>query len=185
MATRANHARKYNNYMSRANEIWAAKVLNMQTNEGKGPDIFGNGKFAEVKFTLINPKENNRQNYPRAWTVLEHQLEFANIWAERGFWAVGLYELSLPFKEIRAFSPEELEKLVVFRKLYLTPWNWIYQFPPHHTSGKTKYTEWDLTLRYPKQKDLPKTKITYEVEKGLVHLTKGIPLYMFGDINQN
>ena len=184
MTTRANNARTYNNPVSRTNEIWAAKVLGMQKNSRKGPDLLDSGKFAEVKFTLINPKESKGQNYPRAWTVLEYQLEFVDIWTGVGFWAMGLYELDRPFREIHTFDTEEIETFVTNRELYLTNWNWIYQFEPHRTRGKTKFTEWNHTLRYPKQKELPPIKRTYQVDKGLVHLTRGVPSYMF-DINQD
>ena len=178
MVSKANHARTYNNPVSRTNEIWAAKVLRMQTNEGNGPDLLDEGKIVEVKFTLINPK-GNQGHYPKAWTVLEHQLDFADLWTGQSFWAMGTYELDRPFRKINTFDPEKIERFVTCREMYLVQWNWIYQFPPHQTRGKTKFTEWNLTLRYPKEKDLPKIRRTYEVEKGLVHLTKGVPSYMF------
>jgi len=178
MVSKANHARTYNNPVSRTNEIWAAKVLGMEENKGSGPDILGEGKFAEVKFTLIHPK-GNKGNYPRCWTVLEHQLEFADIWSGQGFWALELYEIDRPFRKIHTFDPEVIESFVVSRELYLVNWTWMYQFPPHRTKGKTDFTEWDQILRYPKEKDIPKIKRTYEVEKGLVHLTQGVPEYMF------
>jgi len=178
MTTIANHARTYNNPVSYTNEIWTAKVLGMEENKGNGPDILGNGKFAEVKFSLINPK-GNKSHYPRCWTVLEHQLEFAEIWSGQGFWAMGLYELDRPFRKIHTFDPKAIERFIIFRELYVVNWNWIYQFPPHKTKGKTPLTEWNQILRYPKEKDLPKINRTYEVEKGLVHLTKGVPDYTF------
>ena len=181
MVSKANHARTYNNPMSRTNEIWAAKVLGMESNEGKGPDILGDGKFAEVKFSLINPKES-KGNYPKCWTVLEHQLEFADIWSGQGFWALGLYEIDRPFRKIHTFDTEELESFVISRKLYLVNWSWIYNFPPHRTRGKTPLTEWDQILRYPKEKKLPNVEKTYRVKKGRVHLTEEVPEYMF-DIN--
>lgn len=170
--------RKFNNFMPRVNEQWAARVLAMERNLGKGPDLIDDGKFVEIKFCLINPKAKG-QNYPRIWTVLEYQTEYTEIFAGQGFWGLGLYELDRPVKQVRTADETELEKMVVSRELWLVDWNWIYQFEPHRTHGKTFMSKWDNTLRYPKMKMLPKIKASYEVEKGIVHLTKGVPKYMF------
>lgn len=182
MLTKANHARKYNNPVSKTNQVWAGKVLGMEVNSRKGPDLIGNGKFAEVKFSLIKPKENNGYNYPCAWTVLEHQVEYETYFTGQGFWAAGLYELDRPFNKIRTFDTEEIESMIIHRDLYIMNWSWISQFPPHQTNGKTKISQWNHELRYPKLKDVPKIIQTYQVEKGLVHLTKGVPNYFF-DLN--
>lgn len=170
--------------MPKVNEQWTARVLNMQENPSTGPDLIDNEKlkFVEVKFCLINPNQNGQYNYPRAWTVLEHQIDYIDIWTSQGFWAFGLYELDRPIKEIHTNNRKELELIVLRRELYITPWSFVYQYKPHTVRGKTKISEWENTFRYPKQKNLPETIKTYNVEKGIVHLTKGVPEYMF-DIN--
>jgi len=61
-----NHARRFNGYMSTINEIWASKVLKIPKNPDKGPDLISPGKFVEIKFALINPRQNNSSNYPKS-----------------------------------------------------------------------------------------------------------------------
>ena len=177
--------RTFNSLMPVVNEKWASRVLGIHHNSGKGPDLVDPGKFVEVKFCLIKPKQEGQYDYPCAWTVQDHQVEYNDIWMGQGFWAFGLYELDRPIKKIATPDPEKLEKMVLNRELYITPWSWIYQFPAHTVQGKTKLSEWVNHFRYPKLKDLPKIKATYQVEKGLVHLTKGVPQYMFRKIQTN
>jgi hypothetical protein len=164
--------------MPKVNERWAARVLNLNENPGRGPDLLGFGKFVEVKFCLLTPTINGH-SYPKAWTVQEHQLEYEEFWTGLGFWAFGLYALDRPVKSITTNNMDELESMVTQRELFITPWSFVYEFEPHKVSGKTKYSEWEDTFRYPKHKYLPKVKKTYEVEKGLVHITRKVPEYMF------
>lgn len=173
-------ARTFNSgIMPRLNEEWTAEVLGMELNPFKGPDILDDKKFLEVKFSLIKPKKNRESNYPLSWTVLNHQVEYANIWAIPGFWGLGIYELDRAVKEIRTYNSEELEKMVVQRELYIVHWSWIDQFEPSICRGKTKYSQWENSFRYPKFKMLPHISKTYDVKKGKVHLTKGVPDYLF------
>ena len=76
---KCNHARKLNgNLMPYVNQKWASRVLNMEINAGKGPDLLGTGKFAEVKFSLINPKENEKIGIEEA-TSFEDLYEMLKI----------------------------------------------------------------------------------------------------------
>ncbi|MBS3076076.1 hypothetical protein J4429_06515 [Candidatus Pacearchaeota archaeon] len=151
----------------------------MELNDGKGPDVIDDKKFLEVKFCLTKPKGNEKGNYPCSWTVLDHQVEYAEFWLQQGFWGLGLYELDRPVKEIRTYDREKLESMVLQRELYIVEWAWMDRFPPHRVSGKTKYSQWKNSFRYPKFGEIPKIKRTIQVEKGLVYLTKGVSDYLF------
>ena len=166
-------ARHFNAVMHIVHETWAAKVLNLQVNPQDGPDLIAADKILELKFTLRTKKGN----YPLAWTVLEYQMRYRN-W-KAGYWGLGVYALSTDIQRIRTVSPRILEKMVGKRELYIVPWDWMNQFPPHQTQGKTKRSEWNNVLRYPKLKYVPPVINTYEVEKGLVHITEGVPLDTF------
>ncbi len=164
------------------NEKWAARVLGMNHNPGKGPDVMDDKKFLEVKFALIKRKRNDKIYPKKSWTTQEHQLEYAEIWAMPGFWLLGFYEIDRPVRKVRTYDQEELEKIVLEREAYVIKWSWMNQYPTHRSVGKTKYSHWDNIFRYPKFKDFPPIIRTLHVEKGLVHLTEGVPDYLF-DIN--
>jgi len=175
--------------MSLVNEIWVSEILGIERNQGKGPDITNSGTFVEVKFSLINQKQENQSNYPKAWTVQEHQTEYEKYWAGQGFWGFGIYELMTPVSQITFPESESyetrnkrLENIVTRRTLYLTPWSFIYKFRPHETQGETKLSKWENVFRYVKLTNLPKTRKTYPVTKGLVHLTKKVPDYLFPNL---
>jgi len=174
-----NHARKFNSIMPIVNETWASNVLNVPRNSERGPDLIDNGKFVEIKFFLIKPKDNGAMNYPRAWTVLEHQTEYSEYWNGVGFWGLGTYELKCPVSEIETEDHAKLEGLVKKRELYIVKWDWINQYSTSNCSGKTYTSKWKNQFRYPKLKDIPKTEQTYKVKKGLVHLTQGVEDYLF------
>ena len=150
----------------------------MWLTQGPGPDLHDESKFVEIKFALKNPKKN-KSDYPRAWTILEHQINYTDLFTGIGFWGLGLYELDRPVKEIKTNEKEELESIVLSRELYITTWSWIYQFPSHETKGKTKFSQWNNTFRYQKLKDIPKITEAYSVEKGLVYLTQGVDSDLF------
>ena len=172
---KVNHSRRFNGIMPYMNEKWVAEILEMENNPNNGPDLLGEGKFAEVKFLLRNPI-----NYSlSSWTVQDHQTKYNNNWAGQGFWAFGFYDLKKPVSEITTTNRDELEKFVQKRELFILPWNWIYQFPPSNCVGKTKDSNWDNTFRYAKISKLPKIKSTHKVRKGLVHLTQRVPRSMF------
>jgi hypothetical protein len=183
---KCNHARKFNSYMSAVNELWVSEVLGIPRNTTKGPDLITPEIFTEVKFALTHLSQNTTSNYPKAWTVLEHQTEYNKHHNSPGTWAFGLYELLNPISEIEIKDSEDfqerinrLENLVKTRTLYLTNWDFIYQFKPHKTKGKTELSQWENTLRYVKLKDIPETQQTYQVEKGLIHLTSNVPNSLF------
>jgi len=173
-------ARKFNSLMCYHNHKWCAEALIMNINENIGPDLIDKFKFVELKFTLVNAKENNNNN-PRAWTVLENQVGYEQETKLKGYWGLGIYELN---KSVKNISGHNLEKFVLSRKLYLVDWNWIDQFKSYHTFGKTDFSEWDCYLRYPKYERLPKTILTHKVNKGKIHFTSKSQLEHFrGVIN--
>ena len=171
-------ARTYNSIAPIIHEKWVANVLGMKKNPNKGPDLIDNKKFLEVKFCLIKPKDNKKE-YPTAWTILDHQLEYADIWAMPGFWLLGFYELDRAVKKVRTYDLQELEEMVLQREAYIIKWSWMNQYAPHRCRGKTNFSQWDNTFLYPKFKDIPKITKTMQMEKGLVHLTEGVPDYFF------
>jgi len=168
--------RRFNSIMPSYNHQWAAEVLGMRVNEQNGPDLIDDGKFVEIKFALTNPTKNNQKNnYPKAWTVLEHQMDYLKQQkGKRGYWGLGLYELTKAVKSIDIIDMNNLESLVRSRELFIVEWDWMKQFEPSHTSGKTEISEWSNTLRYPKYNRLPKITKTYDVNKGKVHLTEWV-----------
>lgn len=164
--------------MSRkVNEAWVAKVLGMRVNTSPGIDVIDDTKGIEVKFTLVG-NQCRAGKYPRAWTVLEHEMDFKNN-GYLCFWGLGTYELSKPVKEIKVRMPEKLEGLVLRREFWIVPWDWMKDYLPSHTGGETKVSKWENTFRYPKLKDIPKVIQSYEVEKGLLHLTEGVDKSFF------
>ena len=152
--------------MPHLNERWAAEVLGIQLNNHNGVDLIGDNYIMEVKFAL--PKEFG-------WTVLEYQMAYPKSYPKKNaYWGLGIYTLSAPVSKIRDAKEEKLEELVSMRELWIVPWQWMFQFPPSETSGKTKFSEWNNTLRYPKKNKLPEIEETHKVKKGLVHLTRGV-----------
>ncbi|MDE1848786.1 MAG: hypothetical protein KGH55_02025 [Nanoarchaeota archaeon] len=160
-------ARKFNGFvMPWVNEEWAAKVLGLIHNKHNGIDLIGRCVM-EVKFSL--------SHYPAKWTVLEYQMDYQELYpGKNAYWGIGTYTLSVPVSKIKTKDPTELEKLVTKRELRVVPWGWMAQFPPHKTSGQTDKSEWENTLRYPRGRLIPRTTISYEVEKGIVHLTEDV-----------
>ena len=160
-------SRKFNSIMPVVNEKWVASVLNMERNPHNGADLVDEKKLLEVKFKLIFPE------YPQSWTVQEHQLDYNN--GKPCYWGLGTYLLDRPVSKIRTINHEKLEEMVKERTLYIVSWDWMNQYSPHETRGRTEITEWEYTFRYPKLKDLPTTASTHKVKKGLILLTDGVP----------
>jgi hypothetical protein len=164
-------ARKFNNFMGDVNEKWAADVLGMELCKN-GPDLINNNCILEVKFSLLN---SQFRKYTPSWTVLEYQMDYEKGYSGRSsYWGLGIYSLSTPVYKISNASKEELENLVLNRELWIIPFSWMTQFPPSETRGKTRISEWENTLRYPKIEKIPETIKIYEVKKGKVNLTNGV-----------
>jgi hypothetical protein len=161
-------ARNFVNLMNPIHLNWAASVLNMQMNPKNGPDLIDDEKIVEIKFALIHPTKN----YTKAWTVFDYQMEYAN--GKVGYWGLGTYKLHTQVENIETETPKKLEKIVSERQLHLVSWDWMQQFPPHETSGSTYISKWDNTLRYPKLRLLPRKTKSYDVQKGQIHLTRGV-----------
>ncbi len=165
--------RKFNSVMPRVNHAWAASVLGMDVNPYKGPDLVGEEKDVELKFCLVPAGKR-----AVSWTAFDYQLQYGET-GKSFFWGLGTYELDRPVKKIRTTSPKELEKYVRRRELYIVSSDWVHQFPPHETSGRTYLSQWENTFRYPRLSKLPTIKRTYGVKGGLVHLTGGVPEGLF------
>lgn len=162
-------SRKFNPYMAQANAQWAASVLNMQVNPQSGPDLISERCDIELKFTLVEPV--GRTDYPKAWTVLEHQMQYPN--GKPIYWGLGTYKLKTKVRSVRISDIPLLETLVTERELYIVSWDWMKQYEPHQTKGQTEQSTWEWTLRYPKLNGLPKVISSHDVEKGKVHFTEG------------
>lgn len=161
--------RKFNSVFPRVNHEWAARVLGMLVNPGRGCDLIDETKGVELKFTLPS-------TYCK-WTVLEHQMAYGE--KRECYWGLGTYELALPVSRIFGRNPETLETFVKKRELFLINWDWMNQFAPHPTSGETDFSCWNHTLRYPTSRYLPEVIKSYQVEKGLVHLTRDVAPEIF------
>lgn len=168
---KANHARRMNgSYVKTVQEMWASQVLNIPRNIHSGPDLLGEKIYGDVKFLCRKSQRS------RAWTTQNHQVAYKQRYPNKeGFWFLGFFDLSIPFQELKTTDYSEIEKLITERELYITTWNWMDQFPPHHCKGETHFSKWEHDLRYAKIKCLPKITKTYKINKGLVHLTIKVP----------
>lgn len=155
--------------MSRVNETWAANVLNMKRNTGKGPDLIDEHKIVEVKFKLI---DDNKYTY-LCWRILGHQKDYEQN-EKNAYLGLGKYFLSLPVSEIKIGNELELENLVTSRELFIVPWGWVAQFPVYHESGKTATSKWENNILFAKGRLLPDIIEKHEVAKGFVYLTQGV-----------
>jgi hypothetical protein len=150
------------------NERWAARALNMQVNNEKGPDLLDENKVVEVKFKVVY--QNKYMHI--SWRALEYQMKYGED--NLAYWALGTYKMSRQIKDIKTTDMRDAEIFVLERKLFLVSWDWIYQFPAYRQKGKTEKSEWDNTIRFPKARLLPRTLETYQVSGGYVHLTEGV-----------
>jgi hypothetical protein len=173
-------ARRFNSMMPRLNEAWAGQVLGMEINPQKGPDLVDGLKIIELKFCLTG-RECGAERYPKDWTVLEYQMKYNG--KIPAFWGLGLYEMDRAVSKIRSGNSENLEAMVLRRVLFVVQWAWMNQFSPSDTKGETRNSSWENTFRYPKLKCLPEITRTYEVKKGLVHLTQGVDPEYFSILN--
>ncbi len=164
-------AHTFNNYMPLINHTWAARVLGMQLgNHSGGPDLIGPDKNIELKFQL-----GANSGYKHLhWTVNEEQLSYENC-----YWGVGFYWMRKSVSQVRSVSPRSLEANVTNRELYLIKWDWMLQFPPFLSQGQTEKSSWERYLRSPKFNRVPPTVKTFEVEKGKIYFTEGVPVESF------
>ena len=160
-------ARKFNAIMPSVNEEWLARILNMRVNPNSGPDLIDDYKFVEVKFRL----EGIDRVY--GWTVQDHQLRYAGC-AIR-YWALGTYALSNPVSNIRTTNHSKLEGQVSSRGIWIVRYDWMRQFKRSVCTGTgNDGVAWRNVFRYSKKSKLPKTCLSVEIEKGVIHLTEGV-----------
>ena len=161
--------RKFNSHMHFFNEVWAAKVLNMQINSKNGPDLIDENKAIEIKFEKVYPDVNTH----KCWKILGHQLDYNEVHKEI-YWGLGFYKLNKKIKDVKQGDLTNLEKIVDYREIYLINWDWMNQFPLYHQKGKTKLSEWDHYIGYPKFKLIPEVILTKEVKDGKIFFTEGV-----------
>ncbi len=161
--------RRFNSHMHFINENWAANALNMQINPNRGPDLIDDEKAVEIKFERIYPEIKNH----KCWRFLGHQLEYNKEFSEI-YWGLGFYILNKKVKDVKRNDLINLEKIVDYREIYLVNWDWMNQFPLYHQKGKTKISEWDHYIGYPKFKLIPKIISSKDVKTGKVYFTEGV-----------
>ena len=161
--------RKFNSHMHFVNEIWAAKVLNMQVSSKNGPDLIDDYKAIEVKFERIYPEVKTH----KCWRFLGHQLDYNKTYKEI-YWGLGFYNLNKMVSDVKQRDLNNLEKFVDYREIYLVDWDWMNQFPLYHQKGKTNISEWDHFIGYPKFRLIPKVILSREVKDGKVFFTQGV-----------
>jgi len=169
--------RTFNSLMPRFNEQWVASLLKMKKNPGNGPDLIDNEKAVEVKFKIIYPKGEYTH---KCWKVLGNQLNYDKDYPQI-YWGFGLYRVKEYVKKVKQ---SELEDLTEYRELYLVNWNWVKQFPVYHHKGKTKFSEWEHDIIFPKFSLIPKVIEQKEVEGGKIFFTEGVNPFRF-EINTN
>ncbi len=158
--------------MKPINQEKAARMLKMQVN-GRGADLVDEEKIVEVKYNLLH---QNRYTH-RSWRVHEYQMEYGK--KKLAFWAFGFYRMDREVSEIKTTNLQSLGKMVMNRSLYIVPWSWMFQYKKYRQRGKGKAGPWDNTLRFPKYRELPPTKESWQVEGGLVHITQDVPKDLF------
>jgi hypothetical protein len=170
--------RTFNSLMPKYNEEWAAKILKMKRNYKNGVDLTDDKKIVEIKFT----KNFNKKNH-YSWKVIDYQMNYPEKENKKGFWGLGFYELNTPVSKMS--SPKGLENFVNSRELVIVNWDWMNQFKPFLTKGKTELSEWELILRYPKFNKLPEIGEVIDVEGGKIFFSKDIDLKYFENIFKN
>ena len=166
-------SRAFNSLSHRYQELAVGKVLEMSLNPNSGPDLIDKDKVVEVKSRLVH----STRHYGKGWTPQDFQLNYEN--GRQAFWALQFYSLDREIGEIRIKEIPLIESMVTNRTIYIVKWDWMKQFPPSETSGKTPISEWKNIFRYPKYTLMPRVMETYEIKKGLVHITEGVPIELF------
>jgi hypothetical protein len=166
--------KNFNSIKPNIHEMWAANVLNMQINPGKGPDLIDGRKIVEVKFELMHEDRYTHL----CWRVLGFQKDYGNN-GKPAYWALGKYYLSKEVSEIKTKDPAKLENMVTSREMFIVPWEWMDQFPVYHQSGKTDRSKWENYMIFAKGRLLPEIKYSKKVEKGIIHFTEGVDKQIF------
>jgi hypothetical protein len=151
------------------NEKWAAGALNMSVNSQRGPDLIDNEKAVEVKFERIYPDVK----FHKCWRFLGHQLDYDKEHNEI-YWALGFYYFNKHINKINKKDLSRLDSFVSYRDLYVVNWGWMKQFPLYHQKGKTKLSEWDHYIGYPKFSKIPSIILSKEVDGGKLYFTEGV-----------
>src|SRR3990167_5869052 len=86
--------RTFNSVMTYVHSRWAAEVLGMTKNSGRGADLIDDEKQVELKFKLTNEDYSHK-----SWRVLEYQMNYGNN-GKPTFWGLGFYTLDKPIRNI-------------------------------------------------------------------------------------
>jgi hypothetical protein len=172
--------RTFNSLMHTYNEKWVGNALNMNINPRIGPDLIDNEKAVEVKFKMLY---SSGKYAHKCWRVQERQLDYNKEFPEI-YWGLGFYTFNEELKNIKRSNFSNIEKLVDYRELYIVNWNWINQFPMYHHNGKTKFSEWDYNILFPKFSLIPNIISEEVVEGGKIFFTEGVNPERF-TINEN
>jgi hypothetical protein len=169
--------RTFNSLMPLHNERWSAQALNMQINPNRGPDLIDDEKAIEIKFKMIY---SNGKYSHKCWRVLGHQIDYNKEFTEI-YWGLGFYQIN---KDVKKTKANELEKITEYRELYIVDWEWMKQFPIYHHQGKTKYSDWDYYMLFPKFSLIPRIIQQQNTEGGKIFFTEGVDPERF-NINRN
>ncbi len=158
-------SRLFNTVITPLHHFWAADLLYLQVGPkpNKGPDLIGYDRIIECKFAAVQSKGRKE---PIRWTVDEEQMSYPDEY-HKGYWGLGIFWFAKEIKQLDEVSTGWLEKWTLRREMYLVNWEWMNQFKP--SKGKS-----GKLLRTPQIKYLPPTYRSYEVNKGLIHLTEGV-----------
>ena len=137
------YCRYFSSLIGSLHNNWAGKVLGMEVNSQKGPDLIDEYKVAEVKFKLIIP----RMYVHRPWTVLGHQMDYNKL-GKDAFWVLGFYTLKKNVCDIKNRDAGRLESFVCEREAYIVKWNWMNRFSAHQVSGETIQSKWKYEIRH-------------------------------------
>lgn len=132
----------------------------MPLNRNGGPDLEDDIKLVEVKFGLS----------PTNWTLHGKQVYYKQK-DKPIFLLAGLYVSRKEIKDIKTKNLNILESYIISRESFLFSWEWVEQFPIRKmASNDYKYIDFNKR---------PSITASYEVEKGRVHITEGVPVDLF------
>ncbi|NPE26955.1 hypothetical protein HNV12_03050 [Methanococcoides sp. SA1] len=176
---------RFKNYIGAVHEVEMSRVLCVPVNnfEKKGVDLLDSDKGVEVKGCLVDSASDSyKKNYVK-WTLFDHELHWGETYKEVPLYcALGTYELSVPIEKIGNGDLHRLEALVTRREFWIVPWDWTLGFP----IMKGKHHDYRYLRPRPVAScgipAMPGVNRTIEINKGLLHFTRGVDEKHFGSI---
>lgn len=175
----------FKSYIGKTHEIQMSDALGIPINSSakKGIDLIDSYKGVEVKGCLIHfENDNYRKKYVK-WTLFDSQLHWREKYDSLDLYcALGTYGLSVSRKNLGFDDVRRLEFFVSRREFWIVPWDWTLNFP----ISEGKYHNY----RYLRPKPIansgippmPRTYKTFNIKKGRLHLTKGVPRNIFPNL---